>query len=159
MKVRKHTGFSKCDTCETLRASPRSAILSRKSTEDLKDRKTAHLHMVWEERLQYKKKKERAMLQPSDYLSMIVDGADQSAFGLPHFSVETKAERGHSIKVKLVGVLLHAMQNHLRLFALTDEHETGANHIIESIHRCLSEITEQKKLPRRFNLQVDNCGR
>lgn len=159
IKVRKNSRFSKCDTCETLRASLRNAVLNRVSTMDLKERKSAHLRMVWQERLQYKKNRDRAILQPSQYMSMIIDGADQSAFGLPHFTVKTKNERGHSIKVKLVGVLQHGVQNHLRLYTLTDEHQTGANHIIESLHRSISDISEKCKLPRRFNLQVDNCGR
>lgn len=37
------------------------------------------------ERLEYYKKNERAKLHPGRYCSIVVVGADQSAFGLPHF--------------------------------------------------------------------------
>lgn len=159
IKVRKHSRFAKCDVCETLRSALKTAVLKRLSTVELKAQKSSHLKRIWSERLSYKKNRDRAILDPNKYLSLIVDGADQSAFGLPHFTVKTKAERGHAIKVKLIGVLQHSTKNVLRLFTLTDEHETGANHIIESIHRTLLDLQKTQVLPRIFNLQVDNCTR
>lgn len=159
IKVRKHSRFAKCDVCEGLRSALKTAVLKRLSTVDLKAQKSTHLKRIWAERLSYKKNRDRAILDPNNYLSIIVDGADQSAFGLPHFTVKTKSERGHAIKVKLIGVLQHSTINVLRLFTMTDEHETGANHIIESIHRTLLDIQKSQALPRTFNLQVDNCTR
>lgn len=43
----------------------------------------------------------------------------------------------HSLKAKLVGVLEHGMKNTLRLFEMTEDHETGANHIVEPVNRFL----------------------
>jgi len=34
---------------------------------------------------------------------IIVDGADQSSFGLPHFVTSSKSQRGHGLKVRLIG--------------------------------------------------------
>ena len=59
-----------------------------------------------------------AKLEPNRYLSIIVDGADQSAYGLPHFCTLTKDQRGHAMKVKLVGILEDAVVNKLVLFTL-----------------------------------------
>ena len=69
---------------------------------------------------------------------LIVDGADQSAFGLPHFTLKTKAERGHKAKVKLVGIVEHGPKNHLRLFTMTEKWATGANRAMEALHVAIS---------------------
>lgn len=112
------------------------------------------------ERLEYKKRRDSAILNPLECVSLIVDGADQSAYGLPKFVVKTKVDRGHAIKVRLVGVLQHSVPNKLRLFTMTEEHRTGANHIIESIHLSLTDIlSEQGRLSRKLFLQFDNCTR
>lgn len=57
------------------------------------------------ERREYRKKSEMAILYPKEFCSMIIDGADQSAFRLPHFAVKTKGLTGHAMQAKLVGVL------------------------------------------------------
>ena len=54
--------------------------------------------------------KKRARLHSSKYCSIIVDGADQSAFGLPHFTTKPKSNRGHALKVKLIGLLEHKVK-------------------------------------------------
>lgn len=46
-----------------------------------------------------------------EYCSTIVDSADQSALGLPHFTTKTKSERVHALKVRLIGVLEHCDMN------------------------------------------------
>ena len=85
----------------------------------LRDRITDHLEMVRWERIEYKKHRDMAILHPEQYLSIIVDGADQSAFRLPRFAANTKGERGHSFKVRLIGVILHAVPNRLHLYTMT----------------------------------------
>lgn len=48
----------------------------------------------------------------------------------------------------------------LRLFAMKDEHASGANHIIDSIHWLINEIEDSEGgLPVTLFLQVDNCWR
>ncbi len=71
--------------------------------------------------------------------------------------VKTKDDRGHSLKVRLIGLLEHNQKNQLSLFTLTEEYPTGANHVIETVHRFLSERVNQSTLPRTFYIQVDNC--
>ena len=71
--------------------------------------------------------------------------------------VKTKDDRGHSLKVRLIGLLQHNQQNKLHLFTLTEEYPSGANHVVEAIHRFLNERVNQSTLPRTFYVQVDNC--
>lgn len=159
IKVRKLSRFSKCSICEELREAMHEAVTKGATTQDLKRQKKLHIEMVALERREYKMKRDRAILRPDDFCSIIVDGADQSAFGLPHFITTTKQVRGHAMKVKLVGLLEHGKPNKLRLLTMTEEHETGANHIVEAIHRFLLDRARQCVLPRTLFIQLDNCTR
>lgn len=159
IKVRKLNRFTKCTLCEELRAALEEKVAAGLSTTEIKRRKHDHNEMIGRERRYYKKKRDHAILLPREHVSIIVDGADQSAFGLPHFTTVTKDTRGHSLKVKLIGVLEHARPKKLRLLTLTEEHETGANHVIEAVHRFLTDTSRVSDLPRVFYVQVDNCTR
>lgn len=150
IKVRKTSRFAICDTCEELDSAIKSAVLNGRSTKELKVRKKGHLKMVADERMEYQKKRDRSRLNSSNYCSLIVDGADQSAFGLPHFTTKVKSTKGHSLKVKLIGALEHTVKNQLHLFTMTQDHETGSNHIVETIHRFLNERQKQGPLPPTF---------
>ena len=100
-----------------------------------------------------------AKLSPSDVMSLVIDGADQSAFGLPYFVTVTKDTKGHALKVKLVGVLEHGPDNRAALYTMTEYFETGANHVIEGIHRYLNRINARNGLPKTLFIQMDNCTR
>ena len=110
--------------------------------------------------MEYKKRRDSAILSPDEYLSIIVDVVDQSSYGIPRFMVKTKKYRGHSMKVRLLGLLQHAVPHKLHLYSMTEGHSTGANHIIEAILLTVTYIIRKKgKLPRRLFLQFDNCTR
>ena len=63
------------------------------------------------------------------------------------------------MKVKLVGLLEHRIQNRLNLLTMTEEHSTGANHVVEAIHRFLNKKRLEGPLPKKFFIQLDNCSR
>lgn len=90
---------------------------------------------------------------------MIVDGADQLAFRLPHFTTNPKNQRGHALKLKLIGLLEHRIDNRLFLYTMTEEHANSANYIVETIHCLLNTRRIEGPLPRRFFIQLDNCSR
>ncbi len=159
VKVRKTNRFTKCDICERLREETLRAITNFESTSSIRAQKRAHYQMISDERLEYKRKRDIATLQPSEAWSLIVDGADQKAYGLPHFITSTKSQRGETLKVKLIGLLEHAMENKLRLLTMTEEHKTGANHVIEAVHRFLMDRSLTDTTPPKLFIQVDNCTR
>lgn len=159
VKVMKSSRFTTCDTCDNIRAALRNQILSGNSTADLKQQRAEHLNFISRERMGYQQKKDRARLQGSEYCSVIVDGSDMSAFGLPHFITTPKSQRGHALKVKLIGLLEHKLENFLFLYTMTQEHETGANHIVEVLHRFINAKRADGPLPRKFFVQLDNCTR
>lgn len=159
IKVRKASRFTKCGTCERLRSALQQAVSRRLSTHDLLVEKAEHLSFVNRERREYKRKSELAALYPTEYLSVVIDGADQSAFALPHFVHKVKDSRGHGIRVHLIGLLQHEKENRLHLFTMTDEHETGSNHMIEACHRFINDKARDGKLPSTFFVQLDNSRR
>ena len=63
------------------------------------------------------------------------------------------------MKVKLVGSLEHGSVNNLTLLLLTEQFETGGNHIIETLHRVLQMKHDAGGLPKTLFLQLDNCTR
>lgn len=159
IKVVKSSRFAKCDVCESLRMKLRARIISGESTTHIQTQRRVHLSFVSAERLEYQKKKDRARLHSNEYCSIIVDGADESAFGLPHFTTKSKSQRGHAMKVKVVGLLEHQIENRLFLYTMTQEHQTGANHVVEVIHRFLAQKRQEGPLPKKFYIQLDNCSR
>ena len=159
IKVRKVARFSKCVTCEQIRNAQQMGLMKGEDISKFKQLKSEHLLHIGRERVQYKMKRERAILHPNKFLSIIIDGADQTAFGLPHFVVNTKESRGHALKVKMVGLIEHCRPNKLHLFTMTEEHETGANHIVETLHRYLTMRKAFSTIPRILYLQLDNCSR
>ena len=159
IKVRKSSRFAKCETCEQLRSEIAECISKFKPTTDIILQKKSHNSFVSRERLYYKMKRDKASLHPAEQWSIIMDGADQSAFGIPHFVEKTKGQRGHALKVKLVGILEHARENVLRLLTVTEEHETGSNHIVEALHRFIQDRSSSSSVPPRLYIQLDNCTR
>lgn len=91
------------------------------------------------ERQAYEARQDKVRRHRTNYLSLVIDGADQKGYGLPHFIRSTKADKCHKLLVKCVGVLEHAKENHLSLFTMTEEFATGANLVIEAVHRVLNE--------------------
>jgi len=159
IKVRKVRRFTKCEECELLRSKLEKAGMSESKSAPILLKYKEHHKFIARERQEYCSNRLRAAHNPSLVCSMIIDGADQSAFGLPHFVIRTKAERGHSMKIKLIGLIDHGAINRSHLFLMTEEFETGSNHVVEALHRSLTVKSQTGSLPDTLFLQMDNCTR
>lgn len=162
VKVRKHTGFMLCSRCELLREETTKHLKDEDVLLVLIEQHATHLKFIEKERFAYEERQALAEQSPDRYCSIIIDGADQKNYGLPHFATNTKSDAGQKLKVKVVGVLEHIVrgQEWLSLFTMTEEYETGANHIVEVVHRALQRKKEKfGKLPPTLFVQVDNCIR
>ena len=91
IKVRKTSRFTICDECEEIRSALRQAVINGKNTVAIRERVDKHLKFISDERLEYQLKTDRARTNPSAYCSIIVDGAYQHVFGIPHFITKTKS--------------------------------------------------------------------
>lgn len=96
----------------------------------IKEERRSHINFIACERLDKKKKRDKAKQDPGRFLSLIIDGADQSDFGLPHIPVKTKSQTGYVMKVRQIGSLQRAVKNKLLLLRMMEDFESGANHII-----------------------------
>lgn len=115
--------------------------------------------MVNMERLEYHKNRDRAILDLSQYYLIILDGADQSAFGLPQFRKLLKPQRRHTLKVKVMGPVDHYMHMESNLLTMTRNHATGAIHTVETVHRSWNARRLRGHLPKRLFVQVASCSR
>ena len=160
IRLRRNHGFARCEICVLLKSeiaeNQKNGSIVRQATKSLRK----HLDLVMEERRMYQNRCQRAIRYPKKYTSIVVDGADQKAYGLPHFLDKSKADRGHKFKVKCVGCLKHRASKKLWMYVMTEEFLTGANHIIEVIHRVLAALkAEAGRLTEVLYVQVDNCTR
>lgn len=105
-----------------------------KSSEDktlYEQKKSTDIRMVTKELLEYEREIDNAILRPDQFCSIVVNGANQSAFGLAHSVTKTKDEQEGALNVQSIGILDHHECSKLQLSSMTEEHETEANHIVE----------------------------
>lgn len=104
-------------------------------------------------------KNDMMVLDPSRLCSIIVDGADRSAFGLPHFVSSIDNDKGYSSKVRLIRFLDQGMPNRQYLYTVEEEYENGASHVVDAIQRFINQIVKSCFLPDTLFIQFDNCTR
>lgn len=159
IKVRKVHRFTKCSDCEFYRTELAKAGLDLDKGNTLKKAKSVHIEYVMQERLEYAAKRDKAKRNPEKYCSIIIDGADQSAYGLSHLIFNTKSMRGEKLKVRLIGIKEHLPIPNVFFYLMTEEFETGSNHIVEALHRFLTQKAKNDHLPLVLFVQADNCSR
>lgn len=73
-----------------------------------------------------------------------MDGADQTKIALPISTTSVKDQCGHCIAFHLVGLRRHGAIENLWLFTIMDDHDSGANHIIESVDKQISKVEDKE---------------
>lgn len=121
INVKKTSLLSKCRSCEELSAATRNAMDWRKNTTEIHKQKSHHVLVVMMECMNYCIKQNNARLYSAQFCSIILDGADQPSFGLPHFVTSRNDVRGRSLKARLIEVLEHLKPNKLHFFTMTEE--------------------------------------
>ena len=93
------------------------------------------------------------------FLSLIIDGADQQAYGLPHFCAKSKTtESMHKLPLHLMGVIVHGVGNYG--FTYLPNIKGGNNVTIEVLHRVLTDLKKDRGfLPPVLYLQLDNTSK
>lgn len=135
--------FTKCTLCEETRSAIGHGTKQGMNLELIKRQRKDHIKFVNCERLVYKKKRDRAILQPDQKLSIIVDADDKSRHGLPSVNISTKGQRGNALKVRLIGILEHCDSKRLHLYTLSGEFESGEYHVVGCIHCFITERAKQ----------------
>ena len=154
-KMRKWMPFAKCDAC----AKHRQAMAATKDPEEMSRLNALHrehLERVKRERLSYVMRQRLSIMNPTRYLSLIIDGADSSSMQLPHL-----AERSHisdacpKIKMHVLGCIAHGRDTYA--YTCPPHIAQGHNITIQVLHRVLHDIkTKEGAIPPILHLQLDN---
>ena len=172
IKCRRKHNFSCCDTCimykeRLVRLSNAVSFTSIERSRVMK-RFKAHLDFIRNERAIYARHTLQPLHSEAKALSVIIDGADQSKFGLPQFPTKGKREYGMSMKQKITGVLFHnaiGAEEFLCLFTSPPNLRGGANQTIDALCRGLFSLKEQTlNLGHSFRfeaiyIQLDNTAK
>ena len=122
----------------------------------LKDMQRSHIVFIKRERSAYAANKIKAEAEPLKYLSIIIDGADQSDHDIPHWAAKSHiSDAAWKIKLHLLGVLIHGVGS----FAYTcPSHVKQGNNV--TIQALWDSIVHVKKTTGRLApillLQLDN---
>ena len=158
IKTRKTLRFSLCPECVAF-IETRRHVLDENERNDVKRTEGIHHKFVRNERGCYYCRRHQAVSEPDSCFSVIIDGADQSAFGSPHHYLHSKDDDGHwKIATHLMGALVHGRTCHGFTFLPNIKH--GTNITVETLHRVLQhefELNEKKPFKQRvLYLQLDN---
>ena len=124
----------------------------------MKKSEGAHHAFVRHQRAQYYSRKDLAVRHPEDYISVIVDGADQAAYCLPYFHERTHASAGDGkIPARFMGALVHGRGAYA--YTCLDDMRQGNNVTIQALHDCLAAVAKEdgpSRAPHTLFVQVDN---
>lgn len=156
--TRKWIPFAKCDQCCSIRER-KEQTTDRLVHDQLRDEMRAHIGTIRAERAAYYERRQMSIENPKEYLSLIIDGADQKMYDLPHSKVQSKTEAIEwLVPVKIMGVLAHGRGSWA--FTHLKNCKSGTNITIEVIHRVLVSILDAEgKLPDKLFIQLDNTTR
>jgi general stress protein 26 len=153
---RSYLPFAKCNVCVRQRSK---ASLRRTQEERENDvaETLQHLQEVSREKLCYYTHRTKARLSPKTFMSIIIDGADQSKYDLPFWCESSHASsEAKRLKMHLYGVLVHGRRSYV--FVSPDHEEQGQNSTIQCLWEVIVDqyFANGKKLPNVLFLQLDN---
>ena len=153
--IRKYLRFALCDECVHYRELRRTASTEAERNE-IKKKERIHHNFVHEERSTYYMRRNQGIFEKQHYLSLIIDGADQAAYGLPHWIEKDKfSSKYQKMPVYLMGALVHGVGTYGFTYLKNIKH--GTNIVIECLHRILVDIyKKQQFIPSVIFLQLDN---
>jgi hypothetical protein len=156
-EIRKHMQFARCAICHSLRQELLCTRCPDQRSE-IRRKRTQHVKDQYEERKVYYARREKAISQPETYMSIIIDGMDQSKLTMPHFTRDHKGN-ADGLKNALIGVLIHGVA--FKQYVVPHTMKGGANETITCLALALKSIQEDyaannKPWPRVLFLQLDN---
>ena len=143
LKLRKWMPFAKCDDC----ISRRKKKESEKDPAALKaliDEERGHIRFVKRERLSYTLRQNDS-IRSTKYLSLIIDGADQSDHALPHSCAKSHAtDADWKLKLHLMGVIAHGYGAYV--YTCPANFGQGHNVTIQALMETLMAIKKEGNL-------------
>jgi hypothetical protein len=155
LRVHRTLPFSKCDTCSKFDTDYSNTTDSKKRAEIIAQ-KREHKALISKDKDGYYSRGAKAVMRPADFLSLIVDGADQEKYSLPYRPRPMKVvDNCWRQKNHVMGAISHGRQ--VFAYIATDDIKQGNNVTIEVVHRVLLKtIKDEVRLPPVLFLQLDN---
>ncbi|XP_028416665.1 uncharacterized protein LOC114540736 [Dendronephthya gigantea] len=155
--------FTKCDHCTNYKKQLEATMnkAKRKAIQELLDE---HIERVMNERRKYHLHRYKARRSPSKYLTIILDGMDQSKTDVPNLRRVCKSTANlQKLRTHLVGTIMHSglcpmgklFHGMFDLFQWKHDSNLTMNILI----KLLALLNDRYGLPPILNLQVDNCWR
>ena len=156
IRIRKWLRFMECDCCVEFSHRRSLGLESEDAMRLLVLEEREHWDFIKLERKSYYVRCERAVKEKHKYLSLVIDGADQSRFHLPHFRRKShETAGGAKIGLHLMGCLAHGRASYA--FTVLPHVKQGANATIHVLHRVLLDTYRREgRLPDVLYLQLDN---
>ena len=155
--IRKWIPFAKCERCKAFKLAEQKEKdpETRRATQNAYDRHLAETEL---ERRCYYSNRIR-VCEPSVYLSLIMDGADQKFNQLPHYCERSHATDGETLqKVFVHGCIAHGREAYI--FTFPPHVRQGHNVSCEMLWRVLMDVLEKEgNIPPILNLQLDNTNK
>ena len=152
--VRKYSSFTKCNKCY-LAKEEKAKRRSVEERQRIDDAHKVHIEHMLAQRRVYDAHRRAAIDEPDRYLSIIIDGADQKHYQLPHFPAKSKNDaKSWKIQYHLVGALVHGKR--INLYFFKENWSKDPNMTIEVLQHTLCTLPT---IPRKLYLQLDNCSR
>ncbi|XP_062609674.1 uncharacterized protein LOC134271502 [Saccostrea cucullata] len=159
VRIKQSNLFTRCTTCDKLDRELHKQLNPEKNRNIL-TKKQDHLHRQMKEKTAYYRRKVVSRRRPDKYLSLIIDGMDQSKTNIPHFkgrqSKEFAATR--QLNVHVTGVLSHS-RNKKILYTDFHQYKHDSNLTLNILLKVLWNHSKGKPLPPVLYLQADNCFR
>jgi len=156
--LRKYLRFALCDECIDFRERRRYAT-TEEERKKLRSHQKIHQLFIHEERGSYYLRRNAGIFMFEEYLSLIADGADQSAYGLPHWiDIDKYSSNRMKMPVYLMGVLVHGYRTFGFTYLKNIKH--GTNVVIECLHHVLVDYKNNRNyIPPVIYLQLDNTSK
>ncbi|XP_053403787.1 uncharacterized protein LOC123534087 [Mercenaria mercenaria] len=160
LKIKQTNSFSKCNTCVHLERELEKTRDPESRTK-LKSMVAVHNERQMNERRYYYEKKDKAKDYPRRFLSLIVDGMDQSKTNLPHFTgrLLKGVDPNSFLKTHVQGILNHGCST-FKCYVDINEYSHDSNLVMNTLLRAIHDSQSKLgTLPEVLFLQADNCGR
>ncbi|KXJ26083.1 hypothetical protein AC249_AIPGENE6470 [Exaiptasia diaphana] len=156
--IPKTNRFTKCGVCVLLHDQIKSSKTKESKLEWLNDL-SEHLELQSGERQKYQYHQNKAEKNPEKYLSVIIDGMDQSKTHLPHWHQISKLEGEYAefMKTHVTGILSHGA-NMAMCFIDFLRWPQDANPTMNCLISHFRQLSRKNShLPPVLYLQLDNC--
>ncbi|XP_060583861.1 uncharacterized protein LOC132740023 [Ruditapes philippinarum] len=161
IKIKKTTAFTKCSICGLLERQMQNTLIPEERAL-IRHKRKIHNDRQMKERIYYHCKREQSRVEPMKYLSLIIDGMDQSKTNLPHFKgrLPKSINPVDLLKTHITGVISHG-HGGFHTFTDFNQFPHDPNLTITVILKMLLNTAKVNdgRLPPVLYVQADNCVR